>query len=111
ERFDEADEVVGEIAHPEVVGRIVRTPAAGRVPGHDGERVRERVELDAPDAAIAHRAMEEQEDRTRAAPPEGNAQTRHLDVLRCSSLGIPEIHTAQRYPFVDAVPLGTTLRR
>ncbi len=48
ERGRETRQTVGEVGHPERLGRRLRTAGAGRVPGHHRELVRQGVELMAP---------------------------------------------------------------
>jgi len=59
---------------------IGRATAAGRVPSHDVELVRELLQLRAPLAAVAESSVEEDEWRPLARPSVGDAKLVDLDV-------------------------------
>ena len=82
ERGHEAGEAVREVAERERLGRIRRLAGAGRVPGHDRELVRQRVELVLPRrTAVADVAVQEHERRPVARPLEGDPQPVDLDEI------------------------------
>ena len=91
----EVGEAVGEVGHPERLGRRVRTACAGRVPDHHRELVGQGVELGAPAGpSVADETLEQQQRRSVARPRVCDPQALDLDGVHRVTLwpdGLPSI--------------------
>ena len=79
-RVDERGQTACITVRPKHFRWIGRAAAAGRVPSHDVELVRELLQLRAPFAAIAEPSVEEDEWRPLTRPSVGDAKPVDLDV-------------------------------
>jgi hypothetical protein len=81
ELLQERVKASGIICDPEPIGRFGRSAAAGRVPGRDGEVLRESIELVPPLAGVRQASMEEDDGRAGSSQLVGDRQPCDLNLL------------------------------